>query len=101
MNRKQEELVPDMRLKGCELFELVHVVRVRAVLKESQKGICLEVCFVHLSEVYHVPSVGLHLGIFRSKDLQMVHGNSPHEAQNKSHLVIFVNFYWSSLWLCL
>ena len=61
MNRKQEELVPDMRLQGCELFELVHVVRVRAVLKESQKGICLEVCFVHLSEVYRVPSVGLHL----------------------------------------
>ena len=32
-------VAPDMRLKECELFELVHVVRVRPVLKESQKGI--------------------------------------------------------------
>ena len=40
--RKQKEpreIVPDMRLKECELFELVHVVRVRPVLKESGTGI--------------------------------------------------------------
>jgi hypothetical protein len=39
--KKQESGLPDMRLKECELFELAHVLRVRPVLKEKQKGILL------------------------------------------------------------
>ncbi len=44
MNRKikQQEsglVVPDMRVKECELFELAHVLRVRPIIKENQKGI--------------------------------------------------------------
>ena len=38
--QKAEFIVPEMRLNECELFELAHVVRVRPVLKEREKGIC-------------------------------------------------------------
>jgi hypothetical protein len=37
--RKQQPIMPEMRLKESELFELAHVVRVRPVFKDGSKGI--------------------------------------------------------------
>lgn len=65
MSRKVDQqdsgiVAPEMRLKECELFELVHVVRVRPVLKESQKGIYKFVVYTFIYQKYKYTIYKMH-----------------------------------------